>query len=225
MPESLTAKYKEIIKKILASDFCKNAQCLQDKWYEKVNRWGKYLAKHNISAASTSLFGFIIGMMAINFLAMNMYFEALLCIIINRICDALDGAIAREEGITNFGRFIDAALDFIFYAGVIFGFALADTEQNAVVACFLLFAFMSSATTMLAYGIVDQNLDEIKQSPFYLGGLAQGFETLCAFVALCIAPFAFQPIAILLGCWCLIKVLIITSRAYYKFNIAKKSKK
>ena len=225
MPKPIFSNYKELTKKILASDVCKNAKCLQDKWYEKVSIWGKYLAKRNISAASISLFGFIIGMMAVNFLAMNLYFEALLCILINRFCDALDGAVARVEGLTDFGRFIDAALDFIFYAGVIFGFALADMEQNAATACFLLFAFMSSATTMLAYGIVDQNTEEIKQSPFYLGGLAQGFETLCALVALCVAPFAFRPIAILLGCWCLIKVMIIVSRAYYKFNIAKKSKK
>lgn len=225
MPNKISDKYKNLYQKIKTSEFCKNTQCLQAKWDKKINHWGKYLSQNNISASSVTLFGFIIGMMSVNFLAMSMYFEALLCILINRFCDALDGAVARQEGVTDFGRFIDAALDFIFYAGVIFGFALADVAQNAAAACFLLFAFMSSATTMLAYGLVDQNSDEIKQSPFYLGGLAQGFETLCAFVALCIAPFAFQPIAILLGCWCLIKVLIIISRAYYKFNIVKKSKK
>ncbi len=225
MTKKILDNYKETLQKFQSSEFCKNTQCLQKKWYEQMNRWGKYLAQNNISASSITLFGFIIGMMSVNFLAMNMYFEALLCILINRLCDCLDGAVARYEGITDFGKFIDAALDFIFYAGVIFGFALADVEQNAAAACFLLFAFMSSATTMLAYGVIDKNAEELKQSPFYLAGLAQGFETLCSFVALCIAPFAFQPIAILLGCWCLIKVLIIISRAYYKFNIAKKSKK
>ena len=65
----------------------------------------KILNKHSISANAITIFGFIIGMMAINFLAMNMYFEALICILINRFCDVLDGAVARIEGISKFGIF------------------------------------------------------------------------------------------------------------------------
>lgn len=224
MPKEMSKKFNELLTKIKESEFCKNSACVQEKWQKKVNVWGKYVAKKNISATSLSIFGFIVGMMAINFLAMNMYFEALLCILINRFCDVLDGSVARNQGITEFGKFIDTALDFIFYGGVIFGFALAD-ENNAQAACFLLFAFMASATTMLTYGIIDQKSADTKASPFYLGGLAQGCETLTAFVILCIMPFAFMPIAILLGCWCLVKALIIISRAYYKLNIARKSKK
>lgn len=225
MPNERNDKFSEILKKIKASDFCKNSACIRDKWQERVNVWGKEIAvKTNISATGLSILGFIIGMMAVNFLAMNMYFEALICILFNRFCDILDGAVARAQGVTEFGKFIDATLDFIFYGGVIFGFALAD-ENNTEAACFLLFAFMTSATTMLAYGIIDQKSADLKDSPFYLGGLAQGFETLTAFVILCIMPFAFMPISILLGCWCIIKASVIITRAYYKLNIAKKSKK
>ena len=162
---------------------------------------------------------------------MNMYFEALMCILINRFCDVLDGAVAKCEKPSKFGIFLDACLDFIFYAGVIFGFALADPEENAVAACFLLFGFSASASAMLAYGVVSYNETAKKEqqtlleSPFYLGGIAQGFETLAAFVLLCIMPFAFLPIAIALGCWCLVKALIIISSAYYKLVISEKSKK
>ncbi|MBQ9235485.1 MAG: CDP-alcohol phosphatidyltransferase family protein [Alphaproteobacteria bacterium] len=225
MLKEIYHKYTETAQKIRESDFCKNAQCFQNLLMTKVNALGKYLAKNNVSAISVSIFGFIIGLMAINFLAMNMYFEALVCILINRFCDILDGAVAKFEGESEFGKFIDATLDFIFYGGVIFGFALADIQENATAACFLLFAFMSSATTMLAFGVVDKNAKELKKSPFYLGGLAQGFETLCALVLLCVMPFIFKMIAILLGCWCILKVLIIISGAYWKFNIAGKGKK
>lgn len=225
MTSEIYKKFNELAQKFKASDFCKNSACVRDKWQNKVNLWGKEIAKKtNISATNLSILGFIVGMMAVNFLAMNMYFEALICILFNRFCDILDGAVARAQGVTEFGRFIDTALDFIFYGGVIFGFALAD-ENNTEAACFLLFAFMASATTMLTYGVIDQKSADVKASPFYLGGLAQGFETLSAFVILCVMPFAFMPIAILLGCWCLIKALVIITRAYYKLNIAKKSKK
>lgn len=218
----LIAEYKD-------SEFCTNSKCVRQKWQKKVNALGRELSENGVNANMVSIFGFVIGMMAINFLAMNMYFEALMCILINRFCDVLDGAVARAEGVTKFGVFLDACLDFIFYAGVIFGFALARPEENAVAASFLLFGFTASASAMLAYGVVayneTQKKDALSQSPFYLGGAAQGFETLCAFVLLCLMPFAFLPIAIALGCWCLLKALVIVSSAYYKLVINQKSPK
>jgi phosphatidylglycerophosphate synthase len=139
----------------------------------------------------------------------------------------LDGAIARIEGTTKFGMFLDICLDFVFYSGIIFGFALANPYENAVSACFLLFGFTASSSALLAYGIVDHdNTNQKIESPFYLGGFAQGFEAVCAFIVLCIMPFSFLPIAIALGCWCLLKSLIIVSKAYYKLVInEQKSKK
>lgn len=229
MIDKISLKLKELNEKFNSSDFCKNSKCFQKKWNDKSNLIAKWLHKKSVSANMISIFGFIIGMMAINFLAMNMYMEALVCILINRFCDVLDGAVARIEGITKFGIFLDLCLDFVFYAGVIFGFALADPYENAVSACFLLFGFTASSSALLAYGLVTHNsskkTDNQKlESPFYLGGLAQGFETVCAFVLLCIMPFAFLPIAIALGCWCLLKALIIVSTTYYKLVINEQKK-
>ena len=229
MMELFINKIKRLIAECQSSEFCKNSKCAKEKWQKKVDVWGKELVKNGITANMVTIFGFIIGMMAINFLAMNMYFEALLCILVNRFCDVLDGAVARAEGITSFGVFLDACLDYIFYAGVIFGFALASPEENAVSACFLLFGFTASSSAMLAYGVVSYDITKknkpLDESPFYLGGIAQGFETLCAFVLLCIMPFAFLPISIILGCWCLLKSLVLVSSAYYKLVIAQRSKK
>ena len=230
MINKISLKFKKLAEKIQKSDFCKNSKCIQEKWDSKINSLAKLLYKKSVTANVVSVFGFVIGMMAINFLAMNMYFEALICILINRFCDVLDGAIARIEGITKFGVFLDLCLDFVFYAGIIFGFALADPYENAVSACFLLFGFTASSSALLAYGLVTHNsskkTDKQKlESPFYLGGLAQGFETVCAFVLLCIMPFAFLPIAIALGCWCLLKGLIIVSTTYYKLVINEQKSK
>ena len=227
MIDKISLKLKEISEKYKSSDFCKNSKCIKGKWDKKINSFAKIFHKHSISANTITIFGFVIGMMAINFLAMNMYFEALICILINRFCDVLDGAVARIEGATKFGVFLDMCLDFIFYAGVIFGFALADPYENAVSACFLLFGFSASSSALLAYGVVKHNITDKKiESPFYLGGLAQGFETVCAFVLLCIMPFAFLPIAVALGCWCLLKASVVASSAYYKLVIIEqKSKK
>lgn len=192
-----------------------------------INSIAKKLIKIGVSANFITILGFMIGIFAINFLSLERYGYALLCILINRIFDALDGAIARNTKVTDFGVFLDASLDYIFYAGVIFGFALANPFQNAVAAAFLLFAFASAACAMLAYAVIayknnsTQKL-ELEQSPFYLGGLAQGFETLIALVVLCIIPGWFLQIAIVLGILCLVKAFSIMVTAYYNFVIAKR---
>jgi CDP-alcohol phosphatidyltransferase. len=70
------------------------------------------------------------------------YLAALVAIVLNRLLDGLDGALARLRGLTDAGGFLDIALDFLFYALVPFGFALAAPADNAIAAAWLLFAFM-----------------------------------------------------------------------------------
>src|SRR5574344_2173240 len=75
---------------------------------------GKRLHKMGISANFVSITGFVIGLLAINFLSLENYGLALICILVNRIFDALDGAIARSDKPTDFGVFLDACLDYMF---------------------------------------------------------------------------------------------------------------
>lgn len=218
----VTTKIRKGIKKI--GQEVNNLRLIMRSFF---NDAGKTLAKMGISANLMSLIGFVIGIFTINFLAMEMYATAILCIILNRVCDALDGAIARNSQVTDFGVFLDATLDYIFYAGVIFGFALANPAENAVAAAFLLLAFTASACAMLAYAVVaykTKSSQEIKlgMSPFYLGGLAQGFETLIVLLAMCVLPHWFMPLAIILGVLSFIKALSIMITAYYSFVISRR---
>ena len=144
--------------------------------------------------------------------------------LVNRLFDAVDGGIARRSKVTEFGIFLDAALDYIFYTGIIFGFAMANPAENAVAASFLLFGFAASACAMLAYAIVaykDRSLTDMvfDRSPFYLGGFAQGAETFVAIVLMCLIPGWFLQLAILFGILCLIKAVSIIITAYYNFVI------
>lgn len=224
-------KFKAAVLKI--KDNFKKFQELCTKLYRKAfvgfDAAGKKLHQAGISANSVTITGFVIGLLAINFLSMGMYGFALLCILINRAFDALDGSIAKYAGKTDFGVFLDAALDYMFYAGVIFGFALAHPAQNAVAAIFLLFGFTSAAATLLSYAVIAYKnnapkLPEVSQSPFYLGGVAQGSETLVALIVLCLIPGLFMPIAIILGCLSFVKALSVIVTAYYNFVIAARQK-
>ena len=133
------ATLNRLISQLKNNQVSKKLRQMHGEWMHLTDIVGRYLYKAGVSANLVSIVGFAVGLLAINFLAMGMYLSALLCILINRAFDALDGAVARNREYSDFGVFLDATLDYTFYAGIIFGFALAYPAQNAVAASFLLF--------------------------------------------------------------------------------------
>lgn len=112
-----------------------------DSFSIKVIRWpltqtAKFVDKCGITANQTTLFGFAVGCLAFPALITEHYLLALIFIGLNRICDGLDGALARIQGITDSGGFLDISLDFLFYSLIPFGFVLANPEQNAIAGAF-----------------------------------------------------------------------------------------
>ena len=157
------------------------------------------LWRAGISANQVSLAGFVIGMLALPLLALELHGWALLAILLNRLLDGLDGAVARQTGITDCGGFLDITLDFIFYAAVVLGFALS-TPANALPAATLLFAFMGTGSSFLAFAIMAgkrgiENPVYHHKSLYYLGGLTEGSETIALFVLMCLWPAAFATFA------------------------------
>ena len=87
-------------------------------------------------------------------------------------------------------------------------FALADPGANALAAAFLIFSFIGTATSFLAFAIMAAKrgiTTEIRgrKSLYYLGGLTEGSETILAFVLACLWPAWFPLIAWVFGalCW------------------------
>ncbi len=169
---------------------------------------GGSLSNKGITANQITWVGFGIGVLAIPALAFQSYELALGCIILNRLCDGLDGAVARLQGITDLGGYLDITLDFLFYSAVIFGFALANPQENALAAAFLIFSFIGTGASFLSFAIVAEKrgiTTDIrgKKSIYYLGGLTEGTETIALFLALCIWPQYFPVMAWTFGtlCW------------------------
>ena len=220
----MSGKINATVKKITAQ-----LNFVKDFYFSAMGKTAKYLAKIGVSANVVSVFGFAIGLFAINFLAMGDYFSALVCVLLNRFLDGVDGVLARQKEVTDFGVFLDACLDYAVYAGIIFGFGMANPSANAVAAGFWLFGFTVSATSMLAYAVVSyknycDKASEKKKLPIYLGGFFQGFETLAGVLFLCLMPGWFTPVAIILGCFALAKALMVVSVAYYNLVILNKNK-
>src|SRR5262245_33342796 len=104
--------------------------------------------------------------------------------------DGLDGAVARHRGPTDLGGYLDVLLDFLFYAGVPFFFAIGRPD-DALPAAFLVFSFVGTGSSFLAFAAVAARRGIAteargRKSIYYLGGLTEGAETIVAFVAVCL---------------------------------------
>lgn len=172
----------------------------------------RWLAARGVSADAITLAGFGLGALAVPALAMGWYWVGLALIITNRLADGLDGAVARINGPTDRGAFLDIALDFLFYALVPLGFALSDPAANALPAAVLIAAFVGTGSSFLAFSVIAERRklraqDYPTKGIYYLGGLTEGTETIAAFIAMCLFPAAFAPLAWVFAAACAITTL------------------
>ena len=179
--------------------------------------------KLGITANQVTLFGFVIGCFTLPALIAEHYTIALIFILFNRICDGLDGALARIQGITDAGGFLDISLDFLFYSLVPFGFILANPEQNAIAGALLIFSFIGTGSSFLAFAIMAskqgiENPVYKYKSLYYMSGLTEGTETIGCFILFCLLPQHFSMIAYIFAaaCW-----FTTFTRIYSGFNTLK----
>lgn len=186
-----------------------------DRWTTQwvqppLQRVAASLARRRITPGQVTVAGFAVGMLAPVLLAFEAYYLALLAIALNRLADGVDGALARHtDTSSDAGGFLDIGLDFVFYAAVVVGFALADPTANALAAAVLLFAFVGTGSSFLAFAIMaaKHRLERPRfthKAFFYLDGLTEGTETILAFVAFCLWPEQFAILAIIFATACLI---------------------
>ena len=168
-----------------------------------------FLQRMGIHADFVTFAGFIVGVSALPFFYMQYYPGALGCILVNRLCDGVDGALARQSAPTESGAFLDIVMDFIFYGSVVFGFALADPQQNGFAACLLLLSFIGTGSSFLGFAVLASQKglrSTIYPSKgfYYLGGLTEGSETILFFIVVCLFPGAFVPLAYIFSLLCMI---------------------
>ena len=159
------------------------------------------LDKCGITADTLTVTGFLVGLLAVPLLAFELWYLALGAIIINRIFDGLDGALARYSKLSSSaGGFLDITLDFLFYAAIPLGFILANPAQNAIAGAILLSTFIGTGSSFLAFGIPAEKLNLARpqfanKSFYFLNGLTEGTETIAFFVAFCLWPTYFPELA------------------------------
>ncbi len=172
-----------------------------------LNQIGKALAGVGLGANAVTLIGLGFGLMAAIMISVGLSHLALIPLLIGRLADGLDGAVARHRGKTDFGGYLDLFCDFILYGAVPLAFAVLDPGKNALAAAFLLMSFYVNAASFLGFAIMaeKQGLTTTAQgqkSLYYASGLLEGFETIVFFVILCLWPAIFAPAAWVFGALC-----------------------
>lgn len=158
------------------------------------------LARLGASADHVTLAGFAIGMGGAAAIATRRYGLGLALLAVSRLCDGLDGALARLTRPSDRGGFLDISLDFVFYASVPVAFAIADPAANALAAAVLLATFVGTTSTFLAFATLAaqrglKSEDFPTKGIYYLGGLAEATETLAVFTLMCLWPASFAVFA------------------------------
>lgn len=189
-----------------------------------LSSWAKRLDGVGVTADQVTLAGFAFGILAIPAMATGNSGLALVCLVINRVADGIDGELARLSSPTDAGSFLDITLDFIFYAAFPLGFALYDPAQNALPAAFLIASFVGTGASFLAFASQAQknkidSPDFAYKGLYYLNGLAEGSETILCFILMCIFFEHFALIAWIFGNVCLITAL---NRVYSGYQTLKK---
>lgn len=184
---------------------------------------GRWLVRHGVTADAISWAGFGLGLCAAACIALQQPLAGLALILVSRLMDGLDGTVARLTAPTDRGAFLDITLDFLFYASIPLAFALADPAANALAAAVLLAAFIGTGSSFLAFAVLAErrglkSLAYPSKGLFYLGGLTEATETLACFVAMCLWPAAFAPLALGFAALCALTVLARLRAGWLAFS-------
>ena len=196
------------------------AQALIAPALQAVGRW---LVRQGVTADAITWAGFGLGLCAAACIALQQPLVGLALLLASRLMDGLDGTVARLTAPTDRGAFLDITLDFLFYASIPLAFALADPAANALAAAVLLAAFIGTGSSFLAFAVLAErrglkSLAYPSKGLFYLGGLTEATETLACFVAMCLWPAAFAPLALGFAALCALTVLARLRAGWLAFS-------
>lgn len=187
-----------------------------------LNRVGRRMAEAGVRANQITLAGLALGLGAALAILAGWFGLALGLILLSRLADGLDGAVARASGKTPFGGYLDILCDFAFYAAIplAFGWALPDAQGPALV---LLASFILSGVSFLAAAALAATLRwetnaQGEKSFYYLAGLAEGTETIVFFCAFCLFPHAFGGLAYAFALLCVLTAIGRTIDLYRRLE-------
>ena len=158
------------------------------------------LHRSGIRPNTITSIGLGLGLAAALAIALGHLWIGLTLILVSRLCDGLDGALARLRQPTDLGGYLDIVFDYIFYGAIPLGFALADPTSNALPSAVLLMSFYANGASFLGFAIIAAKRGLTteargQKSLYFTTGLAEASETLFVFALACLSPAWFPWLA------------------------------
>ena len=183
-----------------------------------LSHFAQRLVAAGVSADRLTAVGLALGLFSALCISRGLTGIALLPLLASRLCDGLDGAVARLTQSTDRGGFNDIVFDFIFYGSVPLAFALL-SPVNALAAATLLFAFYVNGASFLAFAALasKRGLESERtrrKSLYFTTGLAEASETIGVFAAMCLLPESFSLFAYSFSILCLVTAASRIARAW-----------
>lgn len=187
-----------------------------------LNAIGRALAGAGITANAITFAGLALGLGGAAAIALGHIGWGLALILANRLLDGLDGAVARVRGPSDLGGYFDIVADFAFYVSIPLGFGIL-APANTLPALVLVASFVLTGVSFLAFAVIagkrgDTTEAHGRKSFFYSTGLAEGTETIAVFIAMCLLPAWFGPIAYGYAALCTLTVFQRSAMAVSAFR-------
>ncbi len=183
---------------------------------------GRFIARLGVGANAVTLAGLVFGLLAALAIGTGYFALAFALIVINRITDGLDGAVARATAPTDRGGYLDIVVDYVFYGSIPLAFAVSDPVHNAIPAAALLAAFCLTCASFLTFATIaaKRGLETEahgKKSFFYSTGLVEGTETIAFFLVMTAMPHWFPVLAWVFAALCVLTAIQRTALAMKVF--------
>ena len=151
---------------------------------------GARLARAGVHAITLTGAGWVAGLGACLAVATGHWNLGLALWLLNRLLDGLDGPVARQRGATDVGGFLDIMADFSIYAGFVLAWAIAVPEARLAMVTLLTAYYLSGCAFLAVSSLAERRRAHLGdgRSLRFVGGLAEGTETVVVYILFCLFP-------------------------------------
>ena len=156
-----------------------------------LDRAGVRLARSGVTPLALTGAGWVAGLGACVAIVGEAWWLALVLWLVNRLLDGLDGAVARQVGPTDLGGFLDIVADFSIYAGFVLAIAVAVPEARLACAVLLVAYYVSGTAFLALSSMLERRRSQghrDERSLRFVGGIAEGTETVIAYTLFTVLP-------------------------------------
>ena len=184
-------------------------------------RGAEALMERHITATQVTLAGFAAAVLCATAVAYGYYVIGLVFLIVNRLADGMDGALARMTHPTDFGAYLDMVLDFVAFTAIAGSFA-AGRPDHAIAAVVVAASLMGLASTFLGFAVIAAArglIPDMQSKPFTMaGGIVETSEITVFLLIVLVMPDLFPTAAWIFSaaCWVTMAQRIFEARATFE---------